>query len=68
MNATEALRKPSAKTIVSLVTASLFLLSVAGITVIHLYATQAALKTLIADQQSALVARVADDLDQKLQT
>src|SRR5712664_3754800 len=56
----------SVKTKVTLVATLLFLLSLLLVSAVQLYYVKAEMKTVLAEQQHALVVRVADELDQKL--
>ena len=56
----------SVKTKVTLVATVLFLLSLLLVSAVQLYYVKAEMKTVLAEQQHALVVRVADELDQKL--
>src|SRR6266436_1968858 len=61
-----AIERFSVKTKVTLVATVLFLLSLLLVSAVQLYYVKAEMKTVLAEQQHALVARVADELDQKL--
>jgi len=56
----------SVKTTVTLATTLLVLLSLLMISVVQLYYVKTEMKTVLAKQQYSVVARVADELDQKL--
>jgi signal transduction histidine kinase len=56
----------SVKTKVTLVATLLFLLSLLLVSAVQLYYVKTEMRTVLAEQQHALVARVADELDQKL--
>src|SRR5882762_3679385 len=56
----------SVKTKVTLVSTLLFLLSLLLVSAVQLYYVKAEMRTVLAEQQHAFVARVADELDQKL--
>jgi signal transduction histidine kinase len=56
----------SVKTMVTLVATSLFLLSLLMVSALQLYYVKVEMRAVLAEQQYAFVARVADELDQKL--
>jgi diguanylate cyclase (GGDEF)-like protein len=58
----------SVKTKVTLIATALFLLSLVVVSSIQLHHVRAAMLLLLGEQQHGFVARVADDIDQKLQT
>lgn len=59
-------RRLSVKTKVTLGVTLFFLLSLTLVSVVQFYHVKDELKTVLAEQQHAFVARIADDLDQKL--
>jgi hypothetical protein len=61
-----AIERLSVKTKVTLVATLLFLLSLLLVSAIQLYYVKAEMKPVLAEQQHTFVARVADELDQKL--
>ena len=64
----QSIRRLSVKLIVTLVVTLVFLLSLFLISLIQLYYVNVEMKTILAEQQHIFVARVADELDQKLVT